>query len=797
MSHQSCLFIIIILTACSPSEPQKAVSELNVNGLPSLEGKSDLHSPFVTAGNRVYMIGNQDGSFSDTGWHIPGEMGGIWDHPIKLLDGISASVRLDGSDEIHCLDSAVQFINYPVGNAHHYRLNNIGIDVERLQFVPDNTEGLAMQYKLINKTHTVRKVRLCVTAKSDLRPTWLADSLNVHDGKDEAHYDSRLSAMVFKDESNPWFAMIGSALKSQPDDKHACVPLFKTDNGLAGTVCFDVTLSQDSSAIVPVYVAGSYQSADSAAKTLERLRAKAERYLAEKVTRFQAIESRSAINTPDAGINEMYTWLKFNTDWMVREVPEEGRGLSAGLPDYPWWFGADATYSLQGVLATGDFELVKSTIQLLHKISGRTNANGRIIHEVSTNGVVYNRGNVNETAQFITLVYNYFQWTGDSVLVKELFPDIRKGIDWLTRTKDPDGNGFPNGSGMMEIPGLESDVEMIDVAVYTQQALASASALAASLREKELAVQYRALAEGLREKINTQWWLVNEKSYGDFRSAVAQGKDILMAAMVRADTMKKASAVADLKALQKRINTQPDRGEAAYLIYKNWVVNTPMETGVARDQHALAALQSSLKYQNAYGQFVTGIDKTEEPDSVVLASRKKTFSYTGAVMTLPTGVVAVGAARYGHVDLALSAMKKLQRSFSYVLPGSMYEVSPDFGMMTQAWNIYGVAVPLVTGFFGIQPNAPEKSNRLTPSLPSSWGQASIDDVRIGNNLLSIQLRRDGKTLVCTVRQSDPTWAIEISANGDVLVNSSKSPEQQSASGFIKYTGGEMTIRFPQ
>jgi hypothetical protein len=794
MTPRYCLFIALLVAACSPSEQRTDVSELGVTDLPALEGRSNLHGPFVTAGNRVYMIGNQDGSFSDMGWHITGEMGGVWDHPIKLLDGISAFVHLEGSDEMHCLDSALKFINYPVGNEHHFSLKSIGIDVKRLQFIPDNKEGLVMQYKLINKTNTPKKINFCVTAKSDLRPTWLADSLDVHDGQDERHFDSKSSAMVFRDQANPWFAMVGSASMARPDDEHVCLPTFNSDKGVASTLCFDVTLESEGSAVVPVYVAGSYQSEERAAETLEHLRHNANQYLAEKVKRFQDIGRRSAISTPDAGINEMYAWIKFNIDWMVREVPAEGIGLSAGLPDYPWWFGADATYALQGVLATGDFELAKSTIQLLNRISKRTNPDGRIIHEVSTNGVVYNRGNVNETAQFITLVYHYYQWSGDSALVQELFPDIRKGIDWLTKTKDPDGNGYPNGSGMMEIPGLESDVEMIDVAVYTQQALASASVLASSMGEKTLAIEYNDRAVSLAKKINTQWWLDHEKSYGDFRSDVEQGHEILMSALVRADTMKKASAVADLKALQKRISAQSNKGEAAWLIYKNWVVNTPIETGVAERSHALAALQSSLKYQNAYGLFVTGIDKTDESDSVVLASRKKIFSYTGAVMTLPTGVTAVGAARYGQVDLALATMKKLQRSFSYALPGSMYEVSPDFGMMTQAWNIYGVAVPLVTGFFGIQPNAPHKTIRLAPTLPSSWDQASIDSVRVGNNVISILLRREGKKLICDVRQTDPAWLIEVKADGAVA-NPAHAPKKETSKAFTGYTGAEMTINF--
>jgi hypothetical protein len=48
--------------------------------------------PYVTAGDRAYLIGTQDGKFPDLGQHVPGEMGGLWLHPIKLIDGFWARV---------------------------------------------------------------------------------------------------------------------------------------------------------------------------------------------------------------------------------------------------------------------------------------------------------------------------------------------------------------------------------------------------------------------------------------------------------------------------------------------------------------------------------------------------------------------------------------------------------------------------------------------------------------------------------------------------------------------------------
>src|SRR4051812_47190482 len=42
----------------------------------------------VAAGTRAYSIGFEDGRFYANGWHITGEMGGIWAPPLKLADGV-------------------------------------------------------------------------------------------------------------------------------------------------------------------------------------------------------------------------------------------------------------------------------------------------------------------------------------------------------------------------------------------------------------------------------------------------------------------------------------------------------------------------------------------------------------------------------------------------------------------------------------------------------------------------------------------------------------------------------------
>ena len=113
MSKTAFLFLVsFVLGSCKSTLSPEATLFEDLANLEALQGKKEyLASPFVAAGDRVYLIGNQNGAFQDMGWHVEGEMGGIWLHPIKLMDGFTASVT-HGS-QTFCLDQADTFTNYP------------------------------------------------------------------------------------------------------------------------------------------------------------------------------------------------------------------------------------------------------------------------------------------------------------------------------------------------------------------------------------------------------------------------------------------------------------------------------------------------------------------------------------------------------------------------------------------------------------------------------------------------------------------------------------------------------------
>jgi glycogen debranching enzyme len=388
------------------------------------------------------------------------------------------------------------------------------------------------------------------------------------------------------------------------------------------------------------------------------------------------------------------------------------------------------------------------------------NGNGRILHEMSTNGVVFNEGNINETPQFASLIWEIYKWNGDKTFLAKYFPTIQKGLKWLLEANDADNNLFPDGFGMMEIHGLDS--EMIDVASYTQRAFSDAALMALELDQPELAKEYREVADELKEKINTEFWSETFGSYADFIGTDAQALRLIEDALVRADTLNKPWAVEELKATRQEILKNPSNKARPFVLYHNWVVNTPMEMGIADSTKAITALDNAKKFTNPFGMFVTGIDRDEtagEDEGSFQGS--KVFSYTGAVMTLPTGVQAVAENNYGRPDQALDYLKRMSRSFSYALPGSIYEVSPDYGMMTQAWNIYAFAVPIVNQFFGIKPMAHQKTIIIEPQMPSEWDNASLENVKIGNNLISVWHSTSENGHQIKITQTQPDWKIEV------------------------------------
>ena len=102
------------------------------------------------------MIGFEDGRFYANGWHITGEMGGLWTEPLKLVDGVWFGI----DDE--WVGPATRFTS-GWGYAKFDLPSTAGLTLERTDFAPDGRRaglfGLKMTNRGVERTHGHREGR--------------------------------------------------------------------------------------------------------------------------------------------------------------------------------------------------------------------------------------------------------------------------------------------------------------------------------------------------------------------------------------------------------------------------------------------------------------------------------------------------------------------------------------------------------------------------------------------------------------------------------------------------------------
>ena len=687
------------------------------------------------------MIGTQDGNFPDMGDHVPGEMGGLWLHPIKLIDGFRAEIRDTMTGQMAALSKSTEFRNYPYGSRISYGPVLDSLEIERFQFSPDGQPGLIVQYTFTNAAHRKRSLGFQLTVKTDVSPVWFSDRLGITDARDTVSWQGRRNHYLAWDVQHPWFAVWGapnSGARPVVDPE----PLPTRGMGVSAASRHSISIPPRGMASLTLIFAGSATSRTAAESAYVHLARHQAKLLQKKRARYTSILERARITIPDQRLQQVYNWVKVNTEWLVREVPGIGRGLGAGLMEYPWWFGTE-TYSLQALLATGEFDLAKQTLRLLKNQSMKANGNGRIVHEVTTNGAVSNLGNTQETAQFIMTVGKVFQWTGDLDFAREMYPAMKLGLNWLLTDMDRNRNLFPEGYGIMEVYGLSA--ELIDVSVYTQQALLATARVAAILGEQDSSARYTRLASQLATRINERFWVEEEGSYADFYGTRGQAISAAEGAIKQiglkgADklTRRDRESIDYYQRLKVNFSALPDRSRG-WITNKNWVIATPMEMGIAPRARAIRLLDKIRKENvGEYGPFLSAVERQ-------------------AMMTISTGVQAVSEANYGRTDEALWYVDKIVQTFGRTLPGSISEMMPDYGCFTIAWTSYGIVLPLIQHIFGIQPDAGNKTVVFDPHVPEGWKGMSIADLPIGTNLISFSRATTDKGIEYTVEAKKNGW----------------------------------------
>jgi hypothetical protein len=765
-------------------------------GSPELSTTSRLQDRReVAAGTRAYSVGFQDGRFYANGWHITGEMGGVWTPPLKLVDGVWFG--LDGQ----WVGPATRFSS-GWGYTRYDLPDTAGLGLSRTDFAPDGRRGVLFGLKISNPG-AARTVRLTVDAHSELMGQYpwgfTGVTPNASDNlPDTGRFNGR--HLQFTDDGalpgapeHHYAALVGTALKPDsgeigdqfwgPQPGHRCTgtePGAPADpkpsacddgpfgRGTGGQLTYTLSLPAAGSKTVWLAVAGSDKGLARARGELARVLKDPAGQLAAKVASRQRLSRLTRLSLPgDRLVQHAVEWGKQNLADLTQHAKDlqirwtnQGRQfppplgtvpkatwIGAGFPDYPWIFGTDAEYTAFAAVSVGQFETMKANLRTLRDISDILNdRSGVVVHEsvadgsiwfghdsrrTNPDGTVAYDFNTDETVKFPSAVALLWRWTGDDRFRDDLYDFTVRNLRYVVRNLDADGDGWPEGLGNVERSGMGP--EKLDNTVYFIRGLYDLADMARSKHDTATWRWARNLARDLQRRFDGTWWYEPAMQYAD--------------------------------SLNEPGNQQS--------FQKHWIGQTPMEAelrvngrtvpGLAPFDHGSTALAGredpcySGERPFNRGLFHTGCEGGPAGEGELI------------VFGLTTSIQSIGEGNYGR--LGPGQQQRYTHALAETMfsepatggtpdeqPGAMPEIFPSpaqgpnidrcwtcRSMFMQAWGNYGTAWAVVHQWLGVRPDLGHGRLEIVPQVPQGQTTVQGRHIRLGRGFADVRATHAGGT----------------------------------------------------
>jgi glycogen debranching enzyme len=229
---------------------------------------------------------------------------------------------------------------------------------------------------------------------------------------------------------------------------------------------------------------------------------------------------------------------------LLLTTTEDGVVPYAGIPWYVAPFGRDALITALQVLPFAP-AVAAGTLRYLARHVGRVYDDftdqepGKIIHELRRGEMAACReipfipyyGTVDAPPLFLMLLAEYWKWTADVVLARELWPTAEAVLEWMRSTAEAHGGYLtyarrsPRGlinqgwkdshDAIMHASGdlAEPPIALAEAQGYQYAALLAAAQVAEAIDRPEQAPALRERARRLRERFEADFWLPDEAYY--------------------------------------------------------------------------------------------------------------------------------------------------------------------------------------------------------------------------------------------------------------------------------------------
>ena len=779
---------LVLAAIIGPAAAQAAPPELSITD--RLQDRR-----YAAAGERARIIGFQDGRFYANGWHIAGEMGGIWSEPIKLVDGVWFGIDDQWVGQATEFTSGWGYVKFDLPTTG-------GLRLERTDFAPDGRRGALIGLKLTNPDRSARTVTVKVDAHSELLAEYpwsfgntphardqLPDTATVEDGALRFREQGTLPhpnatphdyAAYVASDRRPSDAEVGDGHRG-PQGANVCTaqePPSQCDDGpfgkgAGGQLRYRVRVDGRDSETLWIAVTGSDKGPRDARSELKAALRNPAKELAAKIEARKRAGAMTRLSLPgDRRLQAAVDWGKQNVldltraseDLQVRWLDqgnqytaplgtvEHARWVGAGFPDYPWMFATDGEYTAFASVAMGQFEAIKDHLRGLRDVSEILNdGSGIVTHEVISEGSnwfghdsrrpngAYNF-NTDETVKYPSAVALIWRWTGDDRFRHDLYDFSVRGMHAVVERLDEDGDGWPEGSGNVEREGM--GVEKLDNSVYLIRGLYDLADLARAEGDRATQEWASDLARALHQRFEDAWWFPGSPDGPQYADS---------------------------------IDDPPVGGDNNKQQDKHWIGVTPMEAELTIGGMAIPGLAAFDHGDQALALRETDCYSGSRPYNLGLFHTGCGGGPTGAgertIFGLNTAIQAVGEGNYGRMESQrryTDAEAEPMFGQPYTggtpdeQPGSLPEIlpSPDFdgtgpndaniercwscrAMFVQAWGHYGTVWPVVHQQLGVRPDMGRDALEVVPQLPSSAPIAGRD-IRVGKGSIDVSASRDGK-----------------------------------------------------
>ena len=537
--------------------------------------------------------------------------------------------------------------------------------------------------------------------------------------------------------------------------------------GTGGELRYEVTVPAGGSKTLWVAVAGSDKGVADAKSQLAGALKDPAGELAAKIASRDKLSKWSQVSLPgDQLLQHAIDWGKQNladvtqtaSDLQIRwtnqgkQFPpalgtvDHARWFGAGYPDYPWIFATDGEYTNFAAMALGQFDVAKDHLRTLRDISDvLNNRSGVVVHEAVSDGSIWfghdsqttaadgtktNDFNSDETIKFPSAVALIWRWTGDNRFRDEMYDFAKRNLQVVDQRLDVDHDGWPEGSGNVERPGMGP--EKLDNGVYYIRSLYDLADMARSKHDGRTFAWATNLARKLQRQFEGTWWDTEAQQYAD--SLIDPG------------------------------NQQS--------FQKHWIGEVPAEAelnvgdeatpGVASYDHgttALAARENSCfsgDRPGSRGLFHTGCGGGQDG--------KGDFE----IFSLTTSIQAVGEGNFGrlgpdqqrrYTDANAETMfsEPATGGTPDEQPGAMPEIFPSApngdpnagippnidrcwtcrSMVMQAWGNYGTAWSVVHQQLGVRPYLNDSTLQVVPQVPAGQPSVAGSNIRLGRGSVGV------------------------------------------------------------